>query len=65
MAQPRPTKPHLGHAPILHLQIDLDAVATERIRVGGGDVGLLEMAVVARLAVVVENVLAVQVVHRH
>jgi hypothetical protein len=46
-----------------HVQLDAQLVATERVDALGRRRGRIQMAVVPRIAVVIEDVLAVEVVH--
>ena len=54
----------VGDLAVDDLQVDRELVAAERVDALGGDVGILDVPVVAGVLVVVEDVLAVQVVHR-
>src|SRR5258707_4563072 len=58
-----PSEAHLGDVPILYAQVHLDTIAAQGIGVGGVDVGGVEVAVVARLAKMLQDVLAVDIVH--
>jgi hypothetical protein len=57
-----PGEAHLRHLIAFQPQVNLHTVAAERVGVAGVDVWVVQMAVVARLAIVLQDVLAVEVV---
>src|SRR5262249_4966397 len=51
--------------PTPDLQVDANLVPAERVRILGADIGMLERAEIPGVLVVVENVLAVQIIEAH
>jgi hypothetical protein len=53
----------IRHFAAIDLEFDADLIAAERVHVLGGSVGLLQVPEVARIAIVIENEVAVEIVH--
>ena len=56
-------EPDLGDLVVLDAQLDLQLVAAERVEVLELEVGVLELAPVMGLLVVLEDLLALEIVH--
>src|SRR6202022_3244137 len=56
-------EPHITHPAVVQLEVEGDDVAAERVVALLGDVGVRDLPEVMRVLVVLEDLLAVQVVH--
>src|SRR5205085_7667115 len=61
---PAAVEPHVLDDAVVDLELDRQLVTAQRVHALGGRRGVLEVPVVAGVAVVVEDVFAVEVVHR-